>query len=250
MRGRNMADEPVVPPEGDPPADPPKEGDPPAAPLTISLEALPEDLRDRPEAEIKFLLEHMVNTLGSRNNQVDELKDQIAELRGAVSVATPPATPDPDDDKPMEELILEDVDKALDRWAAKRGYVKGMGDLSERVGEAEFSMVSAGLVDFAEHEPAIRKLLKEGNLPANRQNIMGAYTMAVGNAVLEGRARDARANEGGIPPSNTPPPPPADGEATMSELETEVARAHGITDPKEWIKYRDGVGLDELKLPT
>ena len=125
-----MADEPEVPPEGDPPeGDPPKEGDPPAAPLTISLEALPEDLRDRPEAEIKFLLEHMVNTLGSRNNQVDELKDQIAELRGVVSV-TPPAEPDPNDAKPMEELILEDVDAALDRWAAKRGYVKGMGDLS------------------------------------------------------------------------------------------------------------------------
>jgi hypothetical protein len=93
-------------------------------------------------------------------------------------------------------------------------------------------------------------LLKEGNLPANRQNIMGAYTMAVGNAVLEGRARDARADAGGIPPSKTDPPAPTDGDATMSELETEVARAHGITDPKEWIKYRDGVGLDELKLPT
>jgi hypothetical protein len=243
-----MADEPEVPPEGDPPADPPKEGDPPA-PTTISLEALPEDLRDRPEAEIKFLLEHMVNTLGSRNNQVDELKDQIAELRGAV-LAPPPAEPDPNDAKPMEELILEDVDAALDRWAAKRGYVKGMGELSERVGEAEFSMVSGGLPDFAEHEPQIRKLLKEGNLPANRQNIMGAYTMAVGNAVLEGRARDARADAGGIPPSNTPPPPPSGDEPTMSELETEVARAHGITDPKEWMKYRDGVGLDELKLPT
>jgi len=213
------------------------------------LDALPEDLRNRPESEIKFLLEHMVNTLGSRNNQVDELKDQIAELRGAVG-AQPPPPPDPDDDKPMEELILEDVDKALDKWAAKRGYVQGMGELSERVGEAEFSMVSGGLPDFAEHEPAIRKLLKEGKLPANRQNIMGAYTMAVGNAVLEQRARDARADAGGIPPSKTDPPPPTDGEATMSELETEVARAHGISDPKEWIKYRDGVGLDELKLPT
>ncbi len=250
-----MAEESVVkdPPAGDPPADPPadppKEGDPPAPPTTISLDALPEDLRNRPEAEIKFLLEHMVNTLGNRNNQVDELKDQIAELRGAVSTL-PPADPDPNDAKPMEELILEDVDAALDRWAAKRGYVKGMGELSERVGEAEFSMVSAGIADFAEHEPAIRKLLKEGNLPANRQNIMGAYTMAVGNAVLDQRARDARADVGGIPPSKTDPPPPTGDEPTMSELEVEVARAHGITDPKEWMKYRDGVGLDELKLPT
>ena len=42
------------PPKGDP--EPPKEGseDPPKGAGSISLDALPEDLRDRPEAEVKF----------------------------------------------------------------------------------------------------------------------------------------------------------------------------------------------------
>jgi hypothetical protein len=212
------------------------------------LEALPEDLRDRPEAEVKFLLDHMITSLGSRNNEVDDLKTQIAELRGAVSV-TPPAEPDPDDDKPMEELILEDVDKALDRWASKRGYVSAVGDLSDRVGEAEFSMVAAQVEDFGDHEAQIRQLLKDGRLPATRQNIMGAYTMAVGTQVLEGRARDARGTTGSIPPSNAPPPEPEGGEAPVSDLEKEVARAQGIST-EEFVKYRDSVGLAELKLPT
>lgn len=249
-----MADEPVVPPEGDPPpagdppADPPPDGGDPPSPATISLEALPEDLRDRPEAEVKFLLDHMISSLGSRNNEVDDLKTQIAELRGAVST-TPPADPDPDDDKPMEELILEDVDKALDRWASKRGYVSAVGDLSDRVGEAEFSMVSSQVDDFGEHEPQIRQLLKDGRLPATRQNIMGAYTMAVGAKVLEAKARDARGTTGSIPPSNTPPPDPTDGDPKISELEKEVARAQGLT-PEDYVASRDTQGLDELKLPT
>ncbi len=248
-----MAEEPEVkdPPEDppkDPPGDPPKEGDPPKDPAgTISLDALPEDLRDRPEAEIKFLLGHMITSLGTRNNEVDDLKTQIAELRGAVSVQ-PPAEPDPDDEKPMEELILEDVDKALDRWAAKRGYPKVVGDLSERVGEAEFSMIAGQVDDFAEHEEQIRQLLKDGKMPATRQNIMGAYTMALGASVLEGRAREVRGKSGTIPPS-TPEPPKGDTDPEVSELEKEVARASDMS-VAEFAKYRDSEGLAELKLPT
>lgn len=249
-----MADEPVVPPEGDPPpagdppGDPPPEGGDPPAVGTISLEALPEDLRDRPEAEIKFLLGHMISSLGTRNNEVDDLKTQISELRGAVSV-TPPADPDPDDDKPMEELILEDVDKALDRWATKRGYVSAVGDLSDRVGEAEFSMVAGQVEDFGEHEEQIRQLLKDGRLPATRQNIMGAYTMAVGARVLDSRARDQRGRTGSIPPSTPEPPDPTGGDPKISELEKEVARAQGLS-PEAYVASRDSEGLDELKLPT
>lgn len=250
-----MAEEPEVkdppgdpPPAGDPPKDPPKEGDPPAGDRTISLDALPEDLRDRPEAEVKFLLDHMISSLGSRNNEVDDLKTQIAELRGAVSTI-PPAEPDPDDEKPMEELILEDVDKALDRWAAKRGYIKAVGDLGERVGEAEFSMVATQVDDFAEHEPQIRQLLKDGNLPATRQNIMGAYTMSLGTKALEAKALAARGRGGSIPPSTPDPPDPSDGDPEISDLEKEVARASGMST-EEFTKYRDSVGLDELKLPT
>ncbi len=245
-----MADEPeVLDPPKDPPAgDPPKEGDdPPKEPATISLDVLPDDLKDRPEAEVKFLLSHMITSLGSRNNEVDDLKTQIAELRGVVG-ATPPADPDPDDEKPMEELILEDVDKALDRWAAKRGYVDAVGDLSNRVGEAEFSMVSREIGDFDEHEEAVRKLLKDSKTPATRHNIMGAYKLALGESVIAERARDARANSGTIPPSIPAPEEPPESDANLSDLETEVMRAHGISDPKEWIQYRDNP--PELKLPT
>lgn len=235
---------------GDPPKDPdPKEGDPPKdpPPTSISLEVIPEDLRDRPEAEVKFMLEHMVSTLGSRNNQVEDLQKELAELRGEVRAA-PPAEPDPDDDKPLAELMLEDPEKALDRWARDKGYVKAIGDLSDRVGESEFTMVAAAHGDFADHEDHVRKLLKEGKIAATRRNIEGAYTMALGEKLLEDRARDIRGKSGSIPPSPPAPPDPKGGEPEMSELEKEIMRGHGIEDPVEWVKYRDNP--PELKLPT
>ena len=154
-----------------------------------------------------------------------------------------------DDDKPMEELILEDVDKALDRWATKRGYVSAVGDLSERVGEAEFSMVATQVDDFADHEEQIRQLLKDGRLPATRQNIMGAYTMSLGTKALEAKALASRGRSGSIPPSTPTPPDPSGGDPEVSDLEKEVARASGMST-EDFAKYRDSVGLDELKLPT
>lgn len=230
------------PPPADPPADPPS-GDPPAA-TTIPLTAIPEELRDRPEAEIKFLLEHMASQMGSKNNRVEDLEKEVAELRGAITA--PPVEPDPDDDKPMAELILENPEKALDRWAKDRGYVVEMGSLSDRVGEAEFSMVAAELTDFDEHESRIRAILKSGKLAVTKANIHGAYKLALGEAVIEARARDARADTT-LPPSNAPPPEGGD-EVKLDDLETEIMHGHGITDPKEWIKYRDNPPA--LKLPT
>ncbi len=242
--------DPVGGPEGDPPSDPPKEGDPPKDPpkdTTIPLSVLPEDLRDRPEAEVKFLLEHMITSLGSRNNEVEELKDQIAEFRGAVSVQ-PPSDPDPDEEKSMEELMLENAEKAMDRWARKRGYVDEIGSLSGRVGEAEFSMVAAEVGDFADHEDRVRAILKDGKVPANRISILGAYKLALGEKVMEDRARDARANSGSIPPSPSDPPKPEEDAPKLSELETEIMHAHDITDPAVWAKHRDTP--IEVKLPT
>lgn len=233
------------PPEDPPAGDPPPEGDPP--PTTISLESLPEELRDRPEAEIKFLLEHMATSLGTRTTQISELKDELAELRGAVS-AQPPADPDPDDEKPLEELILEDSGKAIERYLISKGYIGAMGELSERVGEAEYSMVAGKVDDFDAHEEKIRKLLKEGKIPATRLNIMGAYTMSLGEAVLAERARDVRSNSGGIPPTPPAPPEGEEPESKLSSLEREIMLGHGYTDEADWIKYRDNP--PELKLPT
>jgi hypothetical protein len=110
-------------------------------------------------------------------------------------------------------------------------------------------MVAGQVEDFGEHEEQIRQLLKDGRLPATRQNIMGAYTMALGTKVLEGRSRDVRGRSGSIPPSTPEPPDPSGDAPVMSDLEKEVARAQGMSS-EDFTKYRDSVGLDELKLPT
>jgi len=229
---------------GDPP-DPPPE-DPPEGLETIPRSALPEGLRDRSESEITFLLEHTITGLASRNNEVDQLKTELAELRGVVS-ATPEPEPDPDDSKPLAELMLEDPEKALDRWARGKGYVPAMENLSNRVGEAEFGMIRGEIEGFADAEADVRELLVKSKIPATREGIMGAFQLVLGQEVLADRARAARDVSGSIPPSNLPAPG-GDDPPELSALETEIMHGHGITDVKEWIKHRD-TPL-EVNLPT
>lgn len=233
----------------DPPAgSPPPKADPPA-PKTIPVDVLPEELRDRPEAEIKFLLGHMVTALGERNNAVDELKTQVAEMRTKMGAPQPPATPDPDDDKPLEELILENTEKALDKYLEKKGYVREVAGISEQVGETTFALVASEIDDFEEHEDSVRKILEVGKLAPTKKNIMGAYTMALGQKQLAEKQRTGRRGTGSIPPSNAPPAPdPNKDEPKLSTLEQEVMRAHGISDPKVWANMRDNP--PEIKLRT
>jgi hypothetical protein len=117
------------------------------------------------------------------------------------------------------------------------------------VGETTFAMMSQELDDFDEHEDAIKNILKVGKLAPTRKNILGAYTMALGQKQLAEKQRTGRRGTGSIPPSNAPPPPdPNKDEPKLSTLEQEVMRAHGISDPKVWASYRDNP--PELKLRT
>ncbi len=241
---------------GKPPADPPKPkgnegGDPGGEPgeRAIPVDVLPEELRDKPEAEQRFILSHMVKALGQRNAQVDDLKEQIAELRGAVSNRPePPKEPDPNEGKPLEELILEDADAALESWMKRKGLDRAFDNLEGRIGETEFTIIASQIDDFEEYEDDVRALLKKSGAPATRQNILGAYKMALGDRALMERQRTGRKNSGSVPPS--PPEPPKGGEEEepqISSLEQEIARAHGMT-PEEWVESRDKDM--ELKLPT
>jgi len=156
-----------VPPADPPPTDPPTD---PPEPRTISVEALPEELRDRPDAEIQFLLNGMVSGLATRNQDVQTLQQQLATLQGQIN-APPPAEPDPDDDKPLSELMLEDPDKAMSRWMKEKGYVKAFDSLTERVGGAEYTMVAGEIDDFETYREDVDLLLQEGNLAPTRSLI-------------------------------------------------------------------------------
>lgn len=235
----------------DPPKDPPSGGDPPGdppEPQTIALDVIPEELRNRPAAEVKFLLDHMASSIGERNNLVEDLRSQLAEAK-----ATPPAPedvkePDPNENIPMEELILSDPDAAIERYLEKKGYVSAVGQLSAQVGETTFAMVAQTIPDFKEYEEGIREILKNGNLPMTEVNITGAYKLALADKVIADRGRDLRAAGGAEPPSlPTPPEPPKDS-GTLSDLEKEIMVAHGVTDEAEWASLRDTP--PEIKVPV
>lgn len=239
--------------EGDPPSkDPPKGGDPPAEPEgKVSLDVLPKELRDRPEAEQKFLLENMVQSLSKRNREVESLKEKLANLEGRVDATPPkPAEPDPHEGKTVTELMLEDSEAALDKYMEERGYVKAFDDVAGRVASTEYELVKSSIDDFDEYEEDVQEILKEGGLPPTRENVRGAYTMAVGAKTLAEKNAKKRAGGGTIPPS---PPEPPEGEEDevkwKSDLEKEIAHAHGVDDPEEWYANSYEKPM-ELKLPT
>lgn len=229
---------------GDPSGDEPRKA--------VSLDVLPEALRDRSEAEQKFLLESMVQSLGKRNREVEQLKEKLANLEGRVS-ATPPKDPEPDphEGKTITELMLEDSEAALDKYMESRGYVKAFDGLAGRVASTEYEMVKSTIDDFDEYEEDIQAILKEGDLPPTRENVRGAYTMAVGARTLAEKQARHRGTGGSLPPS--PPEPPEGGDDDevkwKSDLEKEIAHAHGVTDPKEWQANSYDKPM-ELKLPT
>lgn len=245
-KGGGDPPEPKEPPKGEKGGDPPKD-----PPKSVSLDVLPEALRNRPESEQKFLLEHMVQSLGKRNKEVDQLKQQLSELKGRVDATPPrPVEPDPNEGKSITELMLEDSEAAMDKYMKDRGYVKAFDDVSNRVASTEYMLVKSSIDDFDEYEEDVQEILKEGNLAPTKENVRGAYTMAVGARTLAEKSARNRAGGSNIPPSPAEPPKEeGDDVQWKSELEKEIAAAHGVSDPEEWYSNTYDKPM-ELKLPT
>lgn len=228
-----LMDEPPDP-EGDGKGGEGGEGDPPP-PATIPLDVIPEEFRDRPASEIRFLLQHMASGIGRQNTEVEQLRARLSQLE---SKPPEPPPPDPDDEKPLEELILEDPKKAMRRFLKEEGYLDEFSSFSTRLGEAEIQSLAKELPQFHEHEERVRELLKESRVNPTRSHVLAAYKISLGEKAMEEAAKSHR---GSVtePPSTPPPPPPPGGSQPLSDLEREVMRAHGVDDEKEWARMRD-----------
>lgn len=168
----------------------PSEEDP--KPKAISVDVLPEGLRDKSPAEIKFLLERMSEGVVTSNETAKELRQRLAQLEESVKNPPKPAEPDPDDEISDEELIVKDPDKAVMRILKKRGMVDQFAQMGSQVGETVLITVGAKIPGFDEYEQDVRKLLRESNSPIDEAHIKGALKMVIGDRVLEERAKNSR----------------------------------------------------------
>lgn len=219
----------------------------PAPTPSIPVEVLPEALRGKSEAEIRFTLNNLVEAVTSSNQRTRELEERLREFSQKEPEPTPrPATPA----KPLEEWILEDPEAALEHWANQRfgGALNQLKEVENRVGDAEFSSVARELDDFSEFEEDVRSILKESKVPKTRQNIIGAYTLAVGRRAIEERKRGAR--KGATMETATPEPPkPSEPSYKKDNLSEEIRLAMGMSE-KEYYETYAGSQEVEIKVPT
>lgn len=233
------------PKEGeDPPEDPPGGGDPPKDPpetAKISVDALPDDLKELPEAEIKFHLNQMVAGLRASSEKIGTLEKDLREAQIPAKKEEPK-----EPDKPLEEMILDDPEGAVMVVLERAGLVDRFSRLESQVGESAFTTVAAKVPNFAEHEDTVRKILIESKVLSTPENIMGALHMAIGREALAAEEREVRKKLNTIIPKDTPP----DDEAVLPKmigLEKEIFDASGMTE-KEWFENKAG-GFD-IKVPT
>lgn len=233
-------------PEGEPGTEGGAGGDPlPPPPRTIPVDALPEELRDLSERELTFFLSRTLSGVREQNAQNRALAAEVAELRSRVEGTAPRREEeDPHKGKSLAELILEDPEAAIEQVARKKGWIKGMEDVDDKASDALFSSVASKIDDFEEYEDTVREMLRRSNSPINRATIIGAYTMAVGQKAIEGRAKAGRKSQNPEPPA--PPKPPAATRPEESDLEREIREAHGKS-PDEWAKHKEGEFA--IKLP-
>lgn len=220
------------------------DGGTPPATVGLNAEVLPDFLRDKSEREIKFYLNQAFSSLETQQDQIRSLRHQLEESETTSRREEPP-TP-PENDTPLEELILTDADAALTKWMRKRGLVDRFDSLEGRVGDLAFSDLRGEFPDLRKYEKEIKKTLRDSGAPVNQNTILGVYKMLKGEEYLEQQRENARSAA-----SSTPPTPPSGDEGNkkpqISDMERTFATAQGMTE-EEWIQHRDNEM--SIKLPT
>jgi hypothetical protein len=183
-------------------------GQPASAPAGLSLDVIPESLRGLPAEQIRLALNQMVTGLPRLDAEIKRLREETERAKAAAAQPVPRAEePDPDADIPLEELILKDPAKALDRWAERKfgSQLNRLDNIDKRVASTELATVAREIDDFEEYREDIETLLSQSGSPATREHILGAYTMAVGKKTLEAKARQGRTELNSDVPQNQAP---------------------------------------------
>jgi len=219
----------------------------------LPIDALPEQLRGLPLNQIKYLLTNMVSATQNTAKENRELKQKLEELsksspKGKTSRREPDEEGDDSDEKPLEELILENPEEAISRVIEKR-FGKDISQFREGFGESVMHSVRAEIPDFREHEDAVREILVESRTPMTRENVMGAYLMALGQQQFTSRRQamlEAEKMEKGRSDADDTKP-----KRTLSSLQKEVARGLGMSED-EYINEQDKweAGTFDVRIPT
>lgn len=231
---------------GGPGADPPKGNDPPGDPpesktASIPLTALPEELRDKSEAEIQFTLGRLISGVTAANERNRELSAQLDDAR---KVPEPDPEPSPHDGKSVAELFEEgEHEAAFDRYLEKKGYVGAVEGTLSKVSSMEYENVRRETADFDEYRPDIDEILA-GRPNVDSRTVRAAYTMARGARVIADEEKAKRALHSPEPVGDDPPK--GIEVVEMDSFEKEVFEASGLSAERWQEMKSDDI---EIKVP-
>jgi hypothetical protein len=236
----NMAEEPEVTGEDltKGPPTPAREIEPPKV-ATIPLTALPEELRDKSEAEIQFTLGRLISGVTQANERNRELSSR---LEAAERVPDPEPEPGPHEGKTMAELFEEgEHEAAFDAYLEKKGYVGAVTDTRDKISSMEYDSVRREIADFDEHRDAVDTILKD-RPNVDSRTVRAAYTMARGAATIAAEDKATRALLTPEHPDGDPPEPKVE-RGDMDTFEKEVFEASGMSEDR-WHEMKGHVDIE------
>lgn len=206
------------------------------APTTLDIEGLPTELRGKTPQEVSDLWNLMRQSLSAAAYTKDT--QPVAQ-----PVAQPIAAVEPDEEKTLKELIIDEPEKALAMWA-ERNYGPMLRNIATSSQESMFISARDTYPDFKEQEPKVRRIIQSlgiGPESITADHITAAFYMAKGIS-QDSTARSVASHDAASAAANlteTPTPlevPAAAGK--LDDLSSEVAKRMGMDD-KSFAQWRD-----------
>ncbi len=222
-------------------------GQQPPSPAVIPADVLPKELQGKSEAEIRMTLTGIVDSLRVANQRNFTLQEELRKKERAPATREDPP-PKPKSTKPLSDRLLEEPEAALEEFFAERAgpTLARLQEIQSRLGSAETDLIRSKVPDFDEHAEDIERILGDG--PRTQENLMGAYTMALGLKTLEERQRAARASLNSETPRDEPPSnTPTYQKTALSE---EIRIGLGMGEDDYYNKYAHSSVYDLVKVPT
>ncbi len=209
----------------------------PPTPVLVPEDVLPEQLRGKSPEEVREAL----NKAFQSTDQLNVLTQRLANLEGRIAAPAPTPTPanPPAPEKPLSELIYEDPEAAIRNTVAKMLGTQ-INNVNSFMEDTASTLVRQELTDFDQYKDRVDSILNATKAPRTKENLRGAYMMARGEASLDAERRAAAKRIATPEPTVNGNDPKRAKEPKISDLESQVMRQMGITDVKEYLKYRDG----------
>src|SRR5690606_23759496 len=200
----------------------------PPANVGLSEDDLPEEIRRLPAAQRKMAIQGLITAARSAAQMRQELEKLKAKPDSEKSGA------EKQKEKRLEDLIYDNPEEAIDQVTQKRygGRLKAIEEIS---GRAAFTLVEREYPDLMEYEEDIKQILEASGADSTPENIIGAYSMAVGQRTIQERRREKQRVDN--------PEMPKGGDATkakpkLTDLEREIMLGMGM-DEEKYLELRD-----------